>query len=133
MAKITVDLTEAVDFSTIPPGEYKVRITGEEVKTSKNTGVPMVAWKLTIFGAEGDAERYNGRTLFHTTVLRGKGSGLYRSLYAATEGIEEKDVPERLDCDSEDFLSKEVLATVGVRVFEGKEQNKVEAVAVIPA
>ena len=132
MAKITPNMEEAVDFSALPAGQYKVRITGDEVKTAKKSGAPYVAWKMTVFGAEGEAEQYNGRVLFHNTMLSGKGAGGFRSLWMAVNNITDvSEVPTALDCDTEDFLSKEVFVTVGQREYEGNTMNEVKAVAPI--
>ena len=131
MAKITPNMDEAVDFSTIPPGTFKMRITGDEVKTTAK-GDPMVSWKLTIFGAEGDADQYNGRVVFHNTMLAGKGSGSFRSLWMAVNNVANvADVPNTLDCDTEDFLGKEVLATLGIREYQGSEFNEIKSVGPI--
>ncbi len=78
--EITPDFTEAV--GTLTPGEYAVRVVDSEVKTSK-AGNPMINWKLETFGRDDDS--LNGRTLFHNTMISGKGSGFLREFLSAVQ------------------------------------------------
>lgn len=82
MGLITPDFSEAVGFDAVPPGVYNVRVGGYEQKTSQK-GDAYLSWKLMIFGAEGDFAAANNRTLFLTTMLKGKGAGILKSLLQA--------------------------------------------------
>lgn len=103
-----------MDFNPVPDGEYKVRITKEEVKpTKKDPNAFFCRWEMTIFGCEGQAAEYNGKKVYHNTMLTGAGSGMFRDLFMAVNKIAKKeDVPSKLECDTEDFLGKEVAVTL---------------------
>ena len=98
---ITPDFTEATESAPIPPGVYKTRITDCETKTSKK-GAKYLNWKLSIFGAEGEASKQNNRPVFMITMLDGKGAGRLKDLAKAALGT----VPSTWNTD--EFLGKEV-------------------------
>lgn len=81
--EITPDFTEALE--AIPEGEYAARVTEVEVKTSgdksKNPGSKYLNWKLETFGKNDD--KLNGRTIYHTTPLSGKGAGILKAFFKA--------------------------------------------------
>lgn len=82
MPTITPDFTEAVESTMsdepMPAGEYQVRVTDAEMKTSK-AGNPYIKWKLQVFGMEGDLARFNNWPIFYNTMLTGRGAGILKS------------------------------------------------------
>jgi len=68
--QITPDFSEVVEQTPIPTGVYKARITEWKAKTSQK-GNAYLNWKLQLFDCEGEASKYNGRILFHMTMLGG--------------------------------------------------------------
>lgn len=83
--EITPDFSEALEsFTPIADGTYTARIEAVEKKLSKAAMEPYLSWTLRIFGATGDAARFNNRTFFYTTMLRGKGAGKLRELCERT-------------------------------------------------
>lgn len=73
---VTPDFSESQD--DIQPGEYAVQITGVEQKTSK-AGSPYLRWELSTIGESNP--KNNGRKIWHTTMLSGKGAGMLKRLY----------------------------------------------------
>lgn len=63
----------------LPNGEYRVQVVSAEVKTS-GKGEPMIDWRLDLAGNP----EFNGRVLFHTTPLAGRGIGLMSAFAKAT-------------------------------------------------
>lgn len=61
-----------------PPGVYRARIVGAEMKTAKMSGNPMINWKLELAGPNG-----TNFTSYHTTMLAGKGTGFLRRFMEA--------------------------------------------------
>jgi hypothetical protein len=84
MSLITPDFSEVAE--EITPGEYQVRITSMEEKTSKH-GATYLMWKLdTINSPE---PKNNGRAIFLNTMTSGKGAFMIKRLWdAATNGSE---------------------------------------------
>lgn len=78
--QISPDFSEAVEFVALPPGVHKVRVVACENKTS-NAGNPYLKWKLETFGAE--VRELNGRPIWHTTPIMGKGAGILRAFLTA--------------------------------------------------
>ena len=82
MEVLTCDFSEAVDFDTpIPPGVYKARIVGHEVKKARSSDLEYVNWKCSIFGAEGSVSTFNSRTFTLFTMLSGKGASRMKKLF----------------------------------------------------
>lgn len=110
--KITPDFSEAVETNAeIPPGTYKTRVTEVTQQTSK-AGNPYLKVKLTIFGAEGTAARYNNWAAYTNLVTSGKGAGKLKDFLSAVK------LPVG-EFDSEALLGKELVATL----VAGKDAN----------
>jgi hypothetical protein len=87
---ITPDLSQAVESSDdvqIPDGVYKVRVESAELKDTQR-GEKRLNWKLRIWGAEGDLTRFNNWTVYHSTMIEGKGAGMLKSFYKACTGTD---------------------------------------------
>ena len=99
---VSPDFSEAQE--SITPGEYKVRITNCEQKTSKKD-TPYLRWELTTFGSENP--KNDGRKIWHSTMLAGKGAGMLKQFYTACTG-------ETLEgnFDTEQLFGKEVVVVV---------------------
>lgn len=112
--QITPDFSEAVEGTSdpIPPGVYKTRVTGVEQKTSKADNQYLKV-KLTIFGAEGDAAKYNNWPVFTNLMTTGKGAGRLKDFLKAA-GL---NTAGAFDTDA--LLGKEVVAVL----VEGKMQD----------
>lgn len=78
--QISVDFTEAAE-GTLPPGDYPVRIVDSTVRESKTSGNPYINWTLETFGKSED--KLNGRKVFHSTPVTGKGAGILRQFLSA--------------------------------------------------
>lgn len=114
MAQISVDLSEAVELASVPPGIYPARIVNAEVKaTNAGTG-NYVQWEMQIFGATGELERFNNHKVWHRTMTSGKGAGMLKALFKAATGEE---LAGGLDTDA--LLGKEVNLTL----VEGKRDG----------
>ena len=99
----TPDFTEAAE--DIKPGEYQVRITGCDEKTSK-AGNTYLKWTLETTN-ESDPKN-NGRKMWHNTMLSGKGVIMLKRFWdAATGGAEMGD-----QIDTEQLIGKELSVTV---------------------
>ena len=109
MALITPDLSEAP--KNLEPGDYSARVMSGEVKEWTN-GVMYVNWKLETFGA--DDPSLNGRTVWYSTNLSGKGVFTLQNLYKAAMG---QDITGEFD--TEHLVGKEVSVTLG----EETDQN----------
>jgi len=81
MALITPNFSEVTD--QITPGQYNVRITNGEMAEYK-TGTKYVKWTLETFG-EADAKN-EGRKIWHSTPIEGKGAFLVQQLWKAATG-----------------------------------------------
>lgn len=131
---ITPDFSEAANDVTstpIPDGTYATRITGAELRKSK-AGDPMVNWKLTIFGAQGELSKYNNWPVYYSTMQVGKGAGMLKKFYLAATG---EVLTGAFDTDM--LLSKEVevdlVNEVNPNTGEPSKYPKVKAVRAITA
>jgi len=112
---ITPDLSEAVETSGVVPGIYSARVTDLELKTAKASGAQYIKWTFTIFGAEGELQRFNNHKVWYNTMLSGKGAGMLKGLYKA--------------CKSEDFAGGQYDwstlrgSEISVTLAEGKNQD----------
>lgn len=113
MPNITPDFSEAVEATPIPDGVYNARITEAKVEKAKKSGDAFLKWKLTIFGAEGDAAKYNGWPVFYNTMIGGKGAGMLKTLIKAATGVEPAGA-----FDTDELLGKEVTLTLKQRMQE---------------
>lgn len=108
---ISPDFSEAVEFSPLPKGNYKVRITDCQTKQTK-AGDTRLMWKLQTFGQSDPA--LNNRTITFGTMISGKGAGFLKQLIRAATGEEPTG-----SFNTDALLGREVLATV----VEGKDQD----------
>lgn len=99
---VNPDFSETQD--PIEPGEYKVRITGCEQKTSRNDQ-PYLRWELTTFASANP--KNDGRKMWHTTMLAGRGAGMLKAFYkaATTEDLES-------NFDTEQLVGRELSVIV---------------------
>lgn len=111
---ITPDFSESVESTTegILPGTYKTRVSGVENKVGQAKGTPYLKLKLTIFGAEGEAARYNNWPVYTNLMLTGKGAGRLKDFLKAV------DVPVG-PFETETLLGKELVAVL----VESKDSN----------
>jgi len=98
------DFSEAQE--PITAGEYKVRVTGCEQKTSQK-GAPYLRWELTTFASEEPKD--DGRKMWHTTMISGRGAGMLKQFYQVCTG-------ESLEgnFDTEQLLGREFVAVVAL-------------------
>lgn len=83
MPNLMPNYSEAVESTPIPAGEYNARVVGYEIKESAK-GDKYISWRLQIFNSE--VENTNDRSLFHVTMLSGKGAGILKSFLKACLG-----------------------------------------------
>lgn len=119
MPTITPDFSEAVEFAPLPNGTYKTRVVGAEIKTSQ-AGNQYVNWKLSVFGAEGDLEQHNNSSIFHSTMISGRGAGMLKSFVKAATGEEPTG-----QFDTEALIGREVEVTVetGINPLTGETKR----------
>jgi len=101
--RLVPDFSEAKDFDPIPDGTYTANITDWELKTSQK-GAQYVSWTLTTTGAEGDLAQFNGRKVWHNTMLSGPGSGMLKQMY---KNITSKDIDA--DFDTEELMGQQCI------------------------
>ena len=105
MSLITPDFSEVAE--EITPGEYQVRITSMEEKTSK-AGSTYLMWKLdTINESE---PKNNGRSVFLNTMTSGKGAFMIKRLWDAATGGETMGD----SFDSEQLFGKELSIVTAI-------------------
>jgi len=125
---ITPNFEEAVEFVATPPGIYKARITSHEVKTSQK-GDTYVNWTWTLFGAEGDYAKYNGREVKGITMVTGKGAGRLKELLTVC-GLE---AVSGQAFDPSSLYGKEALLTLKSRTMpDGTVSNYPDIAAIKP-
>lgn len=78
---VTPSFDEVAD--QIIPGTYKVIVKKGELK-SYQTGTKYINWELETFGES--QPKNNGRRIFHTTPIEGKGAFLLQQMYYASVG-----------------------------------------------
>lgn len=122
---IEANLSEVEEMTPVPAGTYQARITAVEAKESK-AGNPYLNWKSELIG-----EDVNGRIVFHTTPISGKGAFRLQELYrAATHEVLSKESPS---FDTEQIIGKEVLMTLTYGVDqEGNPRQWPEVKSVAP-
>lgn len=105
---ITPNFDEAVEVASepMPVGAYNARITALEQKTSQ-AGNAYLKAKFTVFGAEGELQKYNNWPIFGNFMLSGKGAGNTKMLLKAIFGEE---IPASIQ--SEDLMGKEVVVSI---------------------
>lgn len=103
--KMSLVVPSFEELADITPGDYKARITGAEVTTSKTSGTPMVVWKMEIF--DSPVKGQNGQVVTHRTMLSGKGAFGIKDLYRATMKEELKG-----PFDTDMLLGKELKITM---------------------
>ena len=116
---ITPDFSEASE--DISAGDYQVRITAVEEKTSQK-GAKYLRWELSTINET--EPKNNGRKVWHSTMLSGKGVTMLKRFWdAATGGAEMGD-----QFDTEQLLGKELAITV---VLNNEGYTDVKAVRAI--
>lgn len=80
---VTPDFSEAQD--PIDEGTYYAKIDKVEQKTSKN-GHAMLNWTLETFNEQDP--KNNGRKVWHTTMLEGRGAGMLKDFLQKVSGGE---------------------------------------------
>lgn len=118
--QINPDFSEALD--SLPPGEYKVRVTDSELKTSQ-AGNEYLNWKLSTFGS--DDSRMNDRVIYHSTPISGKGAGILKQFLKAV-GVD----PTGGNFDTDMVHGKE-LAVVVIEDPQGGTFPRVKTVKAI--
>ena len=103
MVLIEPDFSEAVE--SLPAGEYPVRVVGCEQKDSK-AGNVYLNWTLETFGKS--SEQLNGRKVFHTTPITGKGAGILKAFVKAC-GMEVGG-----SFDTEELMGAELVVVLAV-------------------
>lgn len=111
---ITPDLSEAVESTGIPAGTYSARVSGLEVKKTKDLTGQYIRWEMTVFGAEGALKNWNGWRINYNTMTSGKGAGMLKSFFKACTGQELTGA-----YDFQLLVGSEVQVTV----VEGKNQD----------
>lgn len=85
----------AKEYTTAPPGRYRVRITSAEVGVAKSSGNP----KIALTGEIIEPEQYAGATFFDTIITDGtaKGAGFSKKKLRGlgiAEADSDADVPD---------------------------------------
>src|SRR3990172_1730710 len=109
MPLIQPDFSEVLE--ALPEGTYQAKIVDAEVKQSK-AGNTYVRWQMSVFGA--DDTRCNGKSVWHSTPVTGKGAFRLQQLVKAGTGV-----PASGQFDTSDLMGRDVLITV----VDGIDQN----------
>ena len=121
MAKLRVDFTNVESFEVLPTDIYPAVITNIEEKTGKTSGQPYLNIEMTV--SEGD---YEGRKLFGMVSFSPKAAFKVKEFLIAC-GVDAEELGGNYDVEPEDYIGTELIASVIVDQYEGKENNKVEA------
>jgi len=115
-----IDMSNVEEFVVLPAGQYDVVVTDIEFRKSKTTEFPYISWELTVLS--GPAE---DRKLWLNTSLSPKA--LFR-LKQTLEGLGVNDVPQQIEGNDliEAMMGAKAVAEVGVREYEGRNQNEVK-------
>lgn len=118
MALVTPDYTDAQD--QIEPGEYFTRITKCEQKTSQK-GSQYLNWTLETFNE--DDSKNNGRMVWYTTMLEGRGAGMLKQFIKTITGEE-----PGAKFDTDEMIGKEMKA---VLMEDGQGRVNIKAIKAI--
>ena len=104
---VTPDFSEVADAVT--PGTYKVIVKKGELKDWPKGG-QYVKWELETVGAENP--KNNGRRIYHTTSISGRGAFTLQQMYHAAIGTALTG-----EFDTEQVVGKEVAVDIidGIR------------------
>lgn len=109
MPKVTLDMSEAQDFSPVPVGTFQARISDVQLKTSK-AGNGYAAVTFELWGNVNAASVVNGRKLWLNAPYSGKGAGIFKGLFEAA--TRERLASNLLELDTDALLGKDVVVTV---------------------
>ena len=121
MAKLRVDFTNVESFEVLPTDVYPVVITNIEEKTGKTSGQPYLNIEMTV--TEGE---YEGRKLWGMVSFSPKAAFKVKEFLIAC-GVSTEDLGGNYDVEPEDYIGTELMISVVVDQYEGRENNKVDA------
>lgn len=107
MAFIEPDFSEVQE--KIEAGTYHSRVVGSEMKESKK-GNKYLRWTLETMNEANPTN--NGRKIFHTTPISGKGAGILMAFYQACTG--EELTKDNASFDTEQLIGRECEVVVDI-------------------
>jgi hypothetical protein len=129
--RINLTDVETRDFEAIPPGNYRVRITGYDMRVTQDkpgnklpAGTPMINWEFTVVADQrtGD-EAYKGRKVWTNTIIHERTLFNLKSLLEATGNFTTAQLKGSLDFEPEDILDQEVVLRVTKREYPPESGN----------
>ena len=128
MVTINFADTGDLEFGTLPPGRYHVKVTEGEMResgpNSKNPGSQYINWELTV--QDGD---YEGRKLWTNTSLLPHALFGLKALLLSTGKWDNTQLADSMDFEINDVLGASVVATVANRDYNGEQRNDVKRFA----
>lgn len=124
------DTDPVLGFEPIPKGTYTVEVVNvdeRETKGGKNPGSPMLAWEFQVV----DDEDYEGRKLWHNTVITEKSKGFLMGFLLAFHDEEELRSPE-FTIDPDGYEGKRAIAVVGYGVNPNTEEKNNKIIKLLP-
>ena len=121
MSILRVDFTNVEEFEVMPTDIYPVVITGIEERAGKTSGLPYLNVEMAV--TEGE---YEGRKLWGMVSFSPKAAFKVKEFLVAC-GVSAEELEGNYDVEPEDYIGIEILASVIVDQYNGKENNKVES------
>lgn len=119
---INVDMSDAQDFTPVPPGTYECVVTNAEERESAKSHLPYIALELTIDGGDCD-----NRKLFHNLSLSPQSvSFLKRGLIAL--GYQPDDLVGKVSLEIADLIGSRCQAVTALEDYEGEDRTRVKRI-----
>lgn len=117
--KISITKDAIASNNTVPPGLYKVSVTGHKVRTSQ-TGNLVIAPEFTITTQEApDGTKVHGRKLFGNWTITEAAIGIVNTGYKALTGTDlplgDLEIDELVNVITSNIQGKECLLDVELR------------------
>jgi hypothetical protein len=128
--KVNLVDVEVQTFEVIPRGEYHLKVTDGEIRTSgetaKNPGAQYINWEFTVQDGE-----YAGRKLWAMTSLLPQALFGLKGLLQATGKFTDDQLSGDLEFEIEDVIGSDVIGVVKIKpedkVKGYDEQNQIKA------
>jgi len=119
MPQISVDFSNAADFSPMPVGAYWIEVKEAKLDKSSTKGEQMVKLVVEVI----DHEEYEGRKLWPNLMLEGRGAGI------TGQALKAMNLPTDLDLEDLIGAQAQVYITQQLRTVEdggdGRVRNKI--------
>lgn len=110
------------DFSPIPTGEYVAYV--HTIKEKSNDTGPYLSVR---FNLSEDNDKHKGRTVFTNCFLEGAAAFRTKELLVAC-GVARKGDIAKVSFEPRDLEGKKVKLQIGIREYNGMEQNDIKRI-----